>query len=224
MSRVRLPPVYAFFRVFFHILLRLFFRFRVVGIEKVPATGGCLLASNHASFLDPPALGGAIPFRLVHFMARRTLMKPWGLRWVMPRLEIIPVDRVGGDVSALKAALRRLREGRMVALFPEGTRSIDGSLLPPRGGIGFLIAKAGVPVVPVYIGGSFQAWPRRRRFPRLHPITVTFGSPIQPEEIAAQGTDRGSFERLAERVMQRIAELKGSDGSPANPGKTGGLE
>lgn len=194
--------------------LRAGFRLRVRGLEHVPAEGGCLLAANHASFLDPPVLGVAAGARPVRFLARASLLEFPVFRWLLPRLEVIPIEPGRGDVAALRATLRALQRGGLVAIFPEGTRSDDGLLLPPRGGIGFLIAKAGVPVVPAFLDGTFRAWPRKRRVPRPARISVAFGPPIRPEEIAAEGAGREAFERLARQIMARIAALAGPEPAP----------
>lgn len=120
---------------------------------------------------------------------------------------MIPIDRTKGDLAALRSALSGLKGGKVVALFPEGTRSLDGNLQEPKGGIGFLIAKARVPVVPVYVAGSYQALPKGRKWIKPKRVRVYFGEPIQPVEFV-QGPGKPDYEAIVALVMSRIAELK----------------
>ena len=183
-------------------------RFTARGAENVPVTGGCIIVSNHASFLDPPILGAGIRHRQVRFMARDTLFQGRFMRRLMPNLGVIPLDRTRGDISALRKAIQLLKSGAVVGLFPEGTRSPDGNLQAPKGGIGFLIAKAGVPVVPAYIAGSFRAYPRGARF--IHPakVSIIYGTPIPPAELAALAAEENGYEKIAQLVMTHIAALR----------------
>ena len=95
-----------------------------------------------------------------------------------------------------------------MGIFPEGTRSSDGELQQAKGGVGFLIAKAGVPVVPAYVQGTFNAYPRGAKWIRPSKISVTYGTPIPPSEISALGDGRGSYDAIAALVMARIAALR----------------
>lgn len=215
MTPARFPPVYRLVRGWSDLSLRVYHRMRVHGLDRIPREGGVLIVSNHASFLDPMALAGSIRFRILHFMARDSLVHAPLIGWLMTRLELILIDRNRGDVAALKAALRLLKEGEMVGLFPEGTRTPDGNLQPARGGIGFLIAKARVPVIPAYVGGTFRALARHHRFPRPARVTVRFGDPILPEELDALGAGRESHQTIADLIMTRIAALRDADSAEA---------
>lgn len=199
---------YRFSRVVVTALAKLFFRLTWRGAEYVPAQGGVLLACNHVSFLDPPLVGCALRHRVVRFMARQDLFEPRLLRWLLRRFQCVPVDRTRGDVGALRKAIQLLRSGEVVCIFPEGTRSPDGELHPAKPGVGFLVAKACVPVVPVYLHGAYEAWPRHAKLPRPRKIHVIFGPPITPEEIARLGHGDEAYRAIAELIMQRIAELK----------------
>jgi 1-acyl-sn-glycerol-3-phosphate acyltransferase len=183
-------------------------RFSSRGSEHVPATGGCVICANHASFLDPPVVGVGLPHRQVRFMARDTLFKGRFMKWLLPSIGVIPLDRSRGDISALRKTIQSLKSGAVVGLFPEGTRSPDGNLQEPKGGIGFLIAKAGVPVVPAYISGTFRAYPRGVRFIRPCKVSITYGPPILPAEFAALAEEDGGYTKIAQLVMARIAVLK----------------
>ena len=201
-------PLYNVARRSLKLGLLLWNRFTARGSENVPATGSCIICANHVSFLDPPILGAGVRHRHVRFMARDTLMHGGFLGWLLPRIGIISLDRTRGDIGALRKAIQTLKSGAVVGLFPEGTRSPDGTLQEPKGGIGFLIAKAGVPVVPAYISGSYRAYPKGARFIRPHKVSIVFGPPIQPEEYAALAKEDEGYLKVAQLVMSRIAALQ----------------
>ncbi|MCX7819803.1 MAG: 1-acyl-sn-glycerol-3-phosphate acyltransferase [Kiritimatiellae bacterium] len=201
------PFVYRAGRALCRLYFRLVHHLRAEGMEHVPAEGPCIIAANHASVLDPPLLGCAIPHRVVHYLAKSELFQPpWG--WLLRAVGAVPVERGKGDVGAIRRALELLRAGHVLGLFPEGTRSPDGQLQPPKRGIGFLVAKAAVPVVPAWIEGTFEAWPKGAGRPRLgRPVAVHYGEAIRPEEISARATGAQAYERVAELVMERIRVL-----------------
>jgi 1-acyl-sn-glycerol-3-phosphate acyltransferase len=188
--------------------LRLYNRFEVRGVEHIPSTGGCVMAANHVSFLDPPAVGCAVSGRPVRFMARDTLLHLPGLGRILAGTLIIPISRERGDVGALKKAIEALRKGDCIGLFPEGTRSPDGQLKTAKGGIGFLLAKAAVPVIPLYVDGTYRSYPKGGRFIKPCKIRVYVGKPIDPIEIAGCGSGREAYEEIGKLVMSRIAALK----------------
>src|SRR5213076_3309784 len=140
--------------------------------------GPVILAANHQSFADPP-LVGSVSDRAVYFLARRSLLKGWFMGWILPKLNVIPVDsETGRDRTALKALIRILRAGQGTLVFPEGQRSPDGKLQPAQPGLGLVIAKTLAPVVPMRIFGAHEAWPRGSKKIRFHPITIVVGEPI----------------------------------------------
>jgi 1-acyl-sn-glycerol-3-phosphate acyltransferase len=191
-------------------LLRIWDRFEIHDPDNVPAVGGCIIASNHVSYLDPPAVAVGIKHRVVHFMARDTLFSTPLARWFLTGVQVLPMDRTRGDVGALRKGINLLKSGKVLGLFPEGTRSPNGEIQSAKGGIGFLISKANVPVVPAYVDGSFQAFPKGAKRIKRGRVRVFYGKPIEPSEFAALGTDRDSYERIGELVMGRIAALKPS--------------
>ncbi len=200
--------IYWISRGIVRLWLRIWLRFETHGGENVPATGGCLLASNHVSYLDPPVVACGIGHRVIHFLARDTLSRSLIGRWFFRSVQTIPIDRTRGDVAALKKGLNCLKRGQVLALFPEGTRSPDGELKPAKGGVGFLIAKAEVPVVPVYVEGTYKSFPKGSCIVKPGKVRVFYGPPIQPAEFAAIGDDRESYQKIGDLVMSRIAALK----------------
>jgi 1-acyl-sn-glycerol-3-phosphate acyltransferase len=177
---------YGFVRYVIGTLTTVILPWRATGQSNVPAAGGLLLVSNHVSFLDVFFLG--IPLcRPLNFVARSTLFVPV-LAPLMRSVGGFPIQREGIGASGLKETLRRLRQGGIVTLFPEGTRSPDGQLGLIKPGIAVLVSRANVPVVPVGLAGTFEVWPRSRLLPAPHSIRIHYGAPILPEELTGMDT------------------------------------
>ena len=198
---------YGFFRGICGIVHQMFFRGDVSGLENLPGEGGYIVAANHASLLDPPIVGQFLP-RQVSFFARKTLWRPGLAAWWLDAVGTIPVDRDGGtSLDAVKRVLAALARGKVVIVFPEGTRSPTGDLQPPKAGVGLLACKARVPVVPARVFGSFEACGRDGR-PRLgSPVSVSFGKPIFPEEFDHPEEGKERYARTASRIMQAIDRI-----------------
>lgn len=186
-------------------LFRLYFRWKIVGLENVPRSGPLLIASNHVSFADPPIVGAALP-RPVHFLARSTLFTNPVLGALIRKLNALPVDRDGGGGAGLKAVLDVLEKGQGIILFPEGTRSADGTLQKARAGIGLTVIKSGAPVLPVRLLGVHEAWPRQRRLPLPGRIRVLFGKPLDFSALRqeAESCDRGRLKEIYQQVTDDI--------------------
>jgi 1-acyl-sn-glycerol-3-phosphate acyltransferase len=192
---------YAFIRCLSGTLTAVLLRWRATGQEHMPASGGVLLVSNHLSYLDVFFLG--IPLRRpLNYVARSTLFVPV-LATLIRSVGGFPIQREGIGASGMKETLRRLRAGGIVTLFPEGTRSLDGELGSLKSGIAVLVSRAGVPVVPVGLAGTFEIWPRSRPFPVPHPIRIHYGRPIFPEELAGLET-----EVITSLIEERLRECR----------------
>lgn len=187
-------------------IARVLFRFRVVHPERLIQEGPVILAMNHESYLDPPFAGIGCR-RAIYFLARKTLLDVPVLGWILPKLNVIPVDQEGGDRSALKALIRLLRAGQGTLVFPEGSRTLDGKLQPAGPGIGLVIAKTLAPVVPMRIFGAHEALPRGGGKLRLCPITIVVGEAIHFTSTDIEGHGREVYPRLAQKVMDAIAAL-----------------
>lgn len=199
---------YAIGKAGFQILFRCYFRGSVQHADNVPREGPFLIASNHASFLDPPMVGQAIP-RQICFMARKTLFQNFFAGALLRSWKAIPIDREGGDVGAIRGILDALKRGEAVMLFPEGTRTRDGNLQSAKPGLGFLVAKADVPVVPARIWGSFEAMGRGKSLPRPRTLHVTFGKPLRFDVSRVSRAERQSFyQKISDDIMAAIAALK----------------
>jgi 1-acyl-sn-glycerol-3-phosphate acyltransferase len=183
----RRAPLYDVGYVFFSVLIRLAFGLRVDGAERVPRSGGCIIASNHFSSWDPPVVGIATP-RQLHFMAKRELFAQPFFAWVLRAVRAFPVDRTANDIGAVKEALRRLKGGHAVGIFFEGTRHADTKAV--MGGAAFLAQRAAVPIVPAAI------WREGRRF------RVVFGEPIRPT-----GTSKEEAATMTSSLSERVRTL-----------------
>src|SRR5215475_3400228 len=185
---------------------RLFFRLHVVHRERMLQSGPVILAMNHQSYLDPP-LAGITCDRAIYFFARRTLLDVPLLGWVLPKVNVIPVNQEGVDRSAIKAVIRVLQAGNGVLLFPEGSRTLDGNLQPAAPGLGLVIAKTLAPVVPMRIFGAHEALPRGGGRLRFAPITVVIGEPIFFTAADLEPEGKNLYALLSDRVMKAIAVL-----------------
>jgi 1-acyl-sn-glycerol-3-phosphate acyltransferase len=207
-AQIEMEPVYGFFYGLCRIAHQMFFRGEAAGLENLPEAGGYIVAANHASLLDPPIVGQFLP-RQVSFFARKTLWKPGIAAWWLDAVGTIPVDRDGGvSIDAVKRVLHALAAGRVVIVFPEGTRSRSGGLQPPRPGIGLLACKARVPVVPARVFGSFEAFGRDGRLRLGSPVSVTYGRPLSPEEFDHPGDGKERYSRAAARIMEAITLIE----------------
>lgn len=192
-----IPWFYTFARRVCLVLLRVVWRLRVIHPERVPATGAVILACNHVSYLDPPILGAALR-RPVTYLAKKELFAIPVLGPVIRALGAYPLDREAGGAAAIRVALRVLKEGRCVGIFPEGTRNLDGTA-PEKGGAALLGALSGATVVPAAISGSRDA-------KRLHRITIIYGEPLTvTRQRKADGDD---LEKWTKEIMSRIRALE----------------
>jgi len=188
-------------------LARTVFSFKVVHPGRIIETGGALLAMNHQSFLDPP-LAGICCKRHIHFLARKTLLDWPILGPILPKLNVVPVNQERADMSALKTVIKLVKAGHCTIIFPEGGRTLDGKLQPAQPGLGLIIAKSLVPVVPMRIFGAYEAFPTGAKRPKRHPITIVVGEPIIFTEADLAGSGRDLYQRLSDRVMDAIAAIQ----------------
>ncbi len=187
-------------------IARLCFSYRSIHRDRVPQTGGFVLAMNHQSYLDPP-LAGLCSDRPIYFLGRKSLMKWPILGPLFPAMNVIPVDQERADMSALKAIIKLVRAGEGTLIFPEGARTLDGQLQPAQPGLGLIIAKTLAPVVPLRIFGAHAALPRGGGRLRFHPITVVVGEPMHFSAAEVEHPGRELYQSLSDRVMARIAAL-----------------
>ncbi len=197
---------------FFRALFRFYFRWRVFNPERVPADGPVILASNHASFIDPPLVGAGLR-RPINYLARESLFKVPVLAAILRSWEVVPVDRDGGTGRGLKAILERLRRGGAIILFPEGTRTPDGKLQAVRSGVGLAVIKSEAPVIPARVFGTFEAFGRHTRWPRPRRVAVKYGHPLLFSDLRAEAKScskqrvKEIYQQVADQIMAAISQL-----------------
>jgi 1-acyl-sn-glycerol-3-phosphate acyltransferase len=208
---------YDLIREFALLLLQVLYRIKRVRVKSVPRTGSVLLVANHQSFLDPPIVSSAIRHRHTDFLARGGLFKFKPFGWLISILHSTPIKQGAGDSGAMKATISKMNEGKMMLVFPEGSRTDDGEMHAFQRGIAVLLKRTDCQVVPVGIEGAFDVWPRSRKLPRLFTkrLVVCFGEPINSKELMEQGTDQ-AIETLRQRVESLVEEAKAirSGGEP----------
>ena len=181
--------VYSLLRLSAQLVGVTFYRLRVEGREHWPTNTGGLVCCNHQSFFDPPLIGMTCS-RQMSYLARDTLFKVPILKQVMTFLDVIPIDREGSGLSGLKETMKRLRAGELVLIFPEGTRTHDGELLPLKPGFCSIARRSRVPLIPVCMDGAYQAWPRTSPLPLPGRLAVVIGEPITADEVAAMNDEQ----------------------------------
>lgn len=191
--------LYNFLKWLLPIIFGLIYRWEVTGTEHIPHDGAVIIASNHASNLDPLLLGAALP-RKVHFMAKEELFKPPGLGWVCRTLGAFPVRRGSSDRNAIKKAFEILAQGKMLAIFPEGTRSKDGVMKELAPGTMLIAVKSRAVLIPAAIYGSWKL-SLKQPFPK---ISIAFGPAIN---ISDRHTDKEGMLELTQNLSRDIKTL-----------------
>jgi 1-acyl-sn-glycerol-3-phosphate acyltransferase len=218
LSRLRLcDPTEPLWRILLYRMCRKFaalyvrgcYRLHVVGAEHIPSEGGLLLVSNHQSHADPPLLGVALGGRNMASLARVGLFGNRLFGALLRGLGAIAIRQSEGDTAAIRAAIAELKKGRVVLVFPEGSRSPDGAVHPFKRGTWLLLNKSECDVLPAAVEGAFDAWPRERLVPRLfgQRCMVAFGKPIPHAELKQMGAD-GALAHLAQVIDQMRLDLR----------------
>jgi 1-acyl-sn-glycerol-3-phosphate acyltransferase len=189
---------------FFQLLCTFWLRLRVYGREHLEGVDGALLLINHQSYLDPMIVGVGLK-RPVSFLARDSLYKVPLIGWVLNHTYVLPINRDAANTASIRACIKRLEEGYLVGLFPEGTRSSDGQLGEIKPGFVAIIRRAKVPVIPVAVEGCYEAFPKGAWFIRPHKIRVVFGKPIPAADIERL-TQKGQEAAMAERIHQELSQ------------------
>lgn len=186
--------IYSFVRSIVGGVLKPYYRIEIIGLENFPKEGGVLLCTNHIDNLDPPVVGITAP-RPVHFMAKEELFNVPLLGKLVPHLNAFPVKRGMSDREALRKGLNILKEGKVLGLFPEGTRSKDGELGKGLAGAGFFALRTDADVLPCAIIGPYKSF---------QPLKVVYGKPIAIEELRKT---KASAEETTDKIMEAIKQL-----------------
>lgn len=190
------------------------YRIRVEGLDNVPRKGGAIIAANHVSFLDSFFIPLVIKRRRMTYLAKADYFKSWKTSWFFKAVGQISCEREGGSKSqqSLEIALEVLGDGKLLGIYPEGTRSPDGYLYRGRTGVARLALKAGVPVIPVGLVGTDVVMPKEAKLPRLTgrvPVTVQFGKPLDFSRFAGREADRIALRSVTDEIMFEVMQLSG---------------
>ena len=212
-------PHYHAVHIGLPLLCRLLGGWRVVGRENVPATGGAVIAPNHVSYLDPPAVGGALSRRAYSF-AKKELFEIPILGWIIHKCYAFPVDRESSDVAAFRHAIRLLQAGELLLVFPEGGRSQDGALEEGKVGAALIASRAGVPIIPCALSGTDDVLPRGAWYLHRGFVQVGFGKPLALDDYGARRLNKRQLQEVTGWVMESIAEMRAAQEEFA-AGRTG---
>lgn len=190
------------------------YRIRASGRENIPKKGAVIIAANHLSFLDSFFIPLVVKRRKMTYLAKADYFKSWKTAWFFAMMSQIPVEREGGERSqrALELGLSVLQQGKLLGIYPEGTRSPDGYLHKGRTGVARLALAARVPVIPVGLVGTEDVMPKAAKFPRLTGrvrVSVKFGKPLDFSRYAGQERDRLVLRSVTDEIMYEIMQLSG---------------
>jgi len=188
--------------------LKLYHRCSVYGRNRIPKERkGMLIAANHASFIDPPAVGTSFFFP-IWFLARTTLFNNKVFGWLIAQVNSVPISRERLDLKTIRTVKQICREGKSVLIFPEGTRSKDGNLQKGLAGIGVFVDKIDADVLPVYVDNSFNAFSKNSKWPKPVKVRVNIGEPIRVEKWKHLEKSKEKYQIIADDIMKEITKLK----------------
>ncbi len=187
-----------------NLILKIFWRFKRIGAEYIPKTGGVIIAANHVAYVDPPFLGAASS-RELYYLAKAELFSNAIFGWLIRKYNAIPVTRGAFDRRAINRAIQLLKQGKALLFFPEGTRSRDGNFLEPKLGLGKVALEAQVPIIPAYIHNSgqlFSTFLKRKR------LFIGFDRPLKESFLEKFPKDKEGYKRIGQEIMKKISRLK----------------
>lgn len=208
--------LYRLVRRFLHTFLPRYFDWDCQGAHHLPESGPAIVVSNHVNYLDPLAMGATF-HRPLHFMAKQELFEYPVFGWLLRKVHAFPVRRGKSDRRAIRRALEILKDGHVLALFPEGTRSATGDLQELQRGAAMLALRSGAPVVPMVVVGAHEALSGGRKVPRRGPLSVRVGPPLQLHNGIS---DSNAITEASERIHAAMAALypKGPKGPRTKTG------
>ncbi|SPN73688.1 Bifunctional protein aas,2-acyl-glycerophospho-ethanolamine acyltransferase,Uncharacterized protein conserved in bacteria,1-acylglycerol-3-phosphate O-acyltransferases,Acyltransferase [Chlamydia serpentis] len=199
--------IFRICKFFTWVLFSLFYKLKVYGTKKNFIKGPAIIAVNHNSFLDPIALHMCV-HECIYHLARASL---FNIPWLWKQWGCFPVRTEEGNAAAFKIAVQLFKDGKKLVIYPEGARSPNGQLQPGKIGIGMMAMKSKIPVIPVYIGGTFEAFNRHQNLPNVwKTITCIFGTPMHFDDIIQNPKikNKEAYQIITNQIMDKIAELK----------------
>lgn len=200
--------LYHFIHIPLYVVAKLLFNYRTIGVDHVPKKGSAILASNHASYIDPHFVGLGI-LRRINYLAKKELFSNALISYFLKNLcRALPVDREHIDRATLRSIYQLLRSDEILLMFPEGTRTYDGKLMEPKSGIGMIAYNTKVPVIPVYVRGSFNIYPRNAKLIRPNPCSVFYGPPVDLKDCYNRKKSKELYKEISVKIMEGIKELE----------------
>ena len=199
---------YHFIHLLIYIITKPLFRYKAIDARHIPKKGGAILASNHASYVDPFFVGLGV-VRRINYLAKKELFSNRVTSYFLKNLfRVIPIDREQMDRTTLKTIYRHLRTNEILLIFPEGTRSLDGKLQEAKMGIGMIAYNTQVPIIPVYISGSHEILPRDAKRIHLKQCSVYFGPPVDLDEYYNKQKSKELYKTISENILASIGKLQ----------------
>lgn len=202
--------IFMLFKTIVRVIFSLCYRLRTYGTEENFIPGPAIVASNHTSFLDPIVIPLSVRGKIYH-LARSTLFSSSFSKWLFTQCACYPVNRNAGNSAAFKAALELFRRREKLIIYPEGMRNTDGEMQTGKVGVGMLAIKGKVPVIPVYVAGTHEAFGRHQKFPKIwRTITTVFGTPVTFDDLIQNESisRKEAYQLATDRIMECISELK----------------
>lgn len=200
--------VFRFLRRLMWVYFVIFHKIKFVNTDKVPKKGGLIVMPNHSSYFDPPTAGALGFKRNCRFMARDTLFKNKIFGCIIGNLGAFPVKRGRVDRGAWDKFIELVKAGWAVMFFPEGTRTLTGEIQDGKPGTGMLVYQTKGKVLPVYIHGAFEAWPKGGKPKLFTPITIVYGDVMSFDDLFEKPEGREVYEEITARVINRLREMK----------------
>ena len=192
--------------VLYFVVSKVLYFVKIEGKENIPKGRNCVMMGNHQHIFDPLMLALCVPDREIHFMGKKELWNNKVLAWAFTKVHGFPVDRGNMDMGAIRTAMNVLKEGNTLGIFPEGTRSKTGHMLPLLGGAAMMALRSKCDVIPVYIDGNYK--PFRR-------MVVRVGKPVEMQDLLAGRVTKEACEELNHRIEAEFARLSGGKSLPA---------
>ena len=196
------------------LIFRTVWRLKIFGTENIPKDGKCILCVNHGSYLDGFIVSASVPSYLrknLYLVGFEAFFDHFPIKNIIKYIRVIPIDPGVHFVEAMQASSYVLKNNKIVCIFPEGERTIDGEIKEFKKGVGILAKELNVLLVPVYIEGAYESWPRIKRFPKPCPIKITFGKPFDFEELKKDGLRLGAkddYGAIAFGIREEVVKLK----------------
>jgi 1-acyl-sn-glycerol-3-phosphate acyltransferase len=200
--------IYYICKALLLIIARPYFRAKARGLDKIPPKKGVVFVANHASYLDPTLIGMFIPGR-VYYMGKKELFDIPVFSWLLRQVGTIPIKRTGLDREGLRICRNLLESGKSLLIFPEGTRTPDGTIKEMKPGILLLIRDfPDIELIPIYIDGTFDAWPRGKIFPKPAKVNIYFGDPFKISQKGVAMGKKDYYKSISSLIYEKIDTLK----------------